>query len=420
MSPHPRLPRRLVLVSLDWLRTKDPRTSLGHASLLARLETVPDLQVTSVSHAVNAPDFDRCELLAEVRGALRQGASLAIGVYVWNDEIVRWLLGELRRGGYSGRIILGGPQLSYAPRGIAELYPQADVIIRGYGEDALAAVLGGEDPSRVQGVVWRGGEDHGGQAQVDLASLPSPILTGVLPVHPFMRWETQRGCIYACSFCQHREPGARLRQRTLAPGRVRDEIDTMVAGGVQDLAVLDPIFNTNPGASVILEHFVSRGYRGRLSLQSRFEQLDDRFLNACRDLNTRLEFGLQTVIESEMRAVSRINRLDRIEGAIEQLHRRRIPFEVSLIYGLPTQTLASFQESVRWCQERGVPVIRAFPLMLLRGTRLERERRRWGLIESADVIPVVVASESFDRSEWEDMQNLAESLELTRPAKGAA
>jgi radical SAM superfamily enzyme YgiQ (UPF0313 family) len=413
--------RRVVLLSLDWLRSKDPRTSLGHASLLARLEAVPAIGVTSISRAVNQPGFDRRELLRAVRKALAgDPADLAIGIYVWNDEVVRWLLRDLRSAGFAGRIILGGPQLSYAPAGVLKHYPEADVIIRGYGEDALVSVLLGDDEAQAPGVVWAGQRDTAGQAAVDLGSLPSPILTGVLPVQPFMRWETQRGCIYACSFCQHREPGARLRKRTLAPGRVRDEIDALVEGGVRDLAVLDPIFNTNPEATAILERFSLRGFTGRLSLQSRFELLDAPFLDACQDLDVVLEFGLQTVIRSEMRAVARMNRLDRVEDAIGALHQRAIPFEVSLIYGLPTQTLESFEQTVRWCQERGVEVIRAFPLMLLRGTRLDRERERWGLVESDDVIPVVVESDSFDRSEWLEMRALADSLAPKAAERGAA
>ena len=412
---------RVFLLSLDWLRSKDQRTSLGHASLLSRLRAVPSVEVTSVARAVNAPGFDRRELLRELRQALvGDHADLAIGVYVWNDEIVRWLLRELRAGGFSGRVILGGPQLSYAPAGILALYPEADVVIRGYGEDALVEVLVGVDGREVPGVVLRGQRDRGDQARVDLGSLPSPILSGVLPIHPFMRWETQRGCIYACSFCQHRESGARLKRRMLAPGRVRDEIDALVAGGVRDIAVLDPVFNTNPHSTPILERFSTSGYRGRLSLQSRFELLDEGFLEACGDLDVMLEFGLQTVIRSEMKAAARMNRLDRVESAIEALHRRGVPFEVSLIYGLPTQTLASFQETVGWCRDRGVPVIRAFPLMLLRGTQLDRDRARWGLLESDDVIPVVVGSDSFGRAEWEEMRALAESLERAVSVRGAA
>ncbi|MCB9793190.1 MAG: radical SAM protein [Alphaproteobacteria bacterium] len=400
----------LVLVGLDWRRSKDPRVSLGHASLLARLAEVPGLRVSSVRRAVNAPDFDRAELLDAVLAAVAGDSQLAVGVYVWNDAVVRWLLSALRRSGFTGRVILGGPQLSYAPAGVGHDYPEADVLIRGYGEDALAAVAQAEAPTPLLGVSWRGQAEDVRPAQVALSQLPSPILSGVLPVQPFMRWETQRGCVYRCSFCQHREPGARLRRHTLAPGRVADEINALVQGGASDIAVLDPIFNSNPDATAILRRFVERGYGGRLSLQSRFEQLDEGFLDACSELDVRLEFGLQTVQLSEMRAAGRINQLDRVEAAIEALHQRGLAFEVSLIYGLPTQTLGSFQDTLRWCQERGVPVLRAFPLMLLRGTALERERDRWGLVEGGEPIPVVVESDSFTHEEWLEMKTLVQAL----------
>ncbi|MFT5460816.1 MAG: hypothetical protein ACI9K2_007336 [Myxococcota bacterium] len=101
---------------------------------------------------------------------------LAIGVYVWNEAIVRWLLQGLRAGGFQGTIILGGPQISYAPAGVHELYSEADVVIRGYGEDALAGVLTSPAGAAIRGVVWRGQPDAAVHAAVDLPPLPSPHL----------------------------------------------------------------------------------------------------------------------------------------------------------------------------------------------------------------------------------------------------
>lgn len=417
--PTPRA-HRLVLLSLDWLRPKDPRVSLGHASLRARLARVPDLEVVPVTVAVNAPDFDRAALLTTLLGAVAGGADLAIGVYIWAEPVVQWLLPALRQAGFTGRIVLGGPQISYAPAGIDAVYPDADGFVRGYGEDALAAVVASPTPSAIAGVSWRGAPERPGSASIDLDALPSPILSGVAPVQPFMRWETQRGCIFACTFCQHRESGVRLRQRLLAGERVAAEVDALVAGGAQEIAILDPIFHTNPAAVDILTRFARRGYTGRLSLQSRFELIDDAFLDACGKVRVRLEFGLQTIHDSEMRAVSRMNDLVAADAVIAKLHARGIPFEVSLIYGLPTQTLASFEASVRWCLERGVRVVRAFPLMLLRGTGLERDRAKWNLQESDDAIPVVVGSDTFSRAEWEQMRDLADRLERDADAAGVA
>jgi hypothetical protein len=47
--------------------------------------------------------------------------------------------------------------------------------------------------------------------------------------------------------------------------------------------------------------------------------------------------------------------MDRVEAVIDPLRARAIPFEVSLIYGLPLQTLDRFKASLDGCRSRGVP-----------------------------------------------------------------
>ncbi len=401
----------MILLSLDWIRSKDPRTTLGTASLQARLATVAGLELLPLARNVNVPNFDRAELLRTLLAVCSPADDLAIGVYIWNEPIVQWLLPALRKAGFLGRIILGGPQITHAPVGVLQAYPHADVGVRGYGEDALVAILTRPDWASLPGVILQGGPDSLAPATTDLTTLPSPILSGAVPVGPFMRWETQRGCIYACTFCQHRENDVRARPKVLAPQRILAEVDALVAGGATDIAVLDPIFHTNPAAVEILQRFAARGYRGRLSLQSRFELIDTPFLDACAPLNVRLEFGLQTVHRAEMKAIRRMNDLKAADRVIAQLHTHRIPFEVSLIYGLPEQTLQSFQQSVEWCLERRVPVVRAFPLMLLRGTGLDLDRDRFGLVENDSPIPLVVRSLSFNEADWQQMCTIAENLD---------
>jgi len=404
----------IVLVSLDWLRDKDPRRSLGHASILARLRQERDIRVTPLEFAVNEPGFAREKVLGEiVKSIVDRHTVVAIGAYVWNEPEVQWLLPELRRAGFLGSIVLGGPQISYAPLRIDATYPDADVFVRGYGEDALVRVLRGDD--MIPGVTRRGNDEVETRADVDLGALPSPYLGASLPTSRFVRWETQRGCPYNCNFCQHVEAGAKLALRKLAQDRIDAEIEFFLANGVQDIAVLDPVFNDDDAHAIrILNRFADLGYRGRLSLQCRFESVTRDFLDACGRLNVCLEFGLQTVHPAEMKAVRRKNNLDKVEGVIAELRHRDIDFEVSLIYGLPEQTLGSFGASVEWCVARGVPTVRAFPLMLLRGTQLHRDRARWRLVENDEPIPLVVESSTFSRTDWDGMRRIANSL----PANG--
>ncbi|MDE2716321.1 MAG: B12-binding domain-containing radical SAM protein, partial [Chloroflexota bacterium] len=163
------------------------------------------------------------------------------------------------------------------------------------------------------------------------------------------------------------------------------------------------------------------GLTAELSLQCRFELTANAFLEALEGLDARLEFGLQTIHDDEARAVGRPNRMDKVEGVIAKLNNRRVPYEISLIYGLPLQTLDRFRTSVEWCLDHGVPRVRAWPLMLLRGTSLHVQRARWGYVESeVDRIPIVVESHSFSREDHSEMARIAASLERSDNTHGNA
>lgn len=404
---------------MDWTRDKDPRVPLGHASLVAVLRNA-GVEVKAFSFAINRPDFSEERILETIlesaRGWEAEQVDVGFGVYVWNDREVKRLLGALRRHGFRGRIILGGPQISYAGGGLERLYPEADAFVRGYGEEAMVALAATSERIPFTGVHWAGQADLGLQAQARLEKLSSPFLGGVIELsggQRFIRWETQRGCPFRCSFCQHREAGSRLRRRDIPLERLEREMELFVRSGVEDIAVLDPLFNLGDHALAVLKTFRRLEYRGRLSLQCHFSTLDDEFLDACEGLDVRLEFGLQTIHEREARAVERVNDLGKVCNGIGKLHARRIPFEVSIIFGLPEQTLESFRKTIDFCLRQGVPTLKAFPLMLLRGTALERERARWGLVENDEPIPSVIRSHTFDEREWSRMEELAEALRRT-------
>jgi radical SAM superfamily enzyme YgiQ (UPF0313 family) len=406
-------------VSIDWTRDKDPRVPLGHASITAALRSA-GVEVRAFSFPINRAGFSAERILWDVlesaRGLEPEQVDVGLGVYIWNDKVVKSLLASLRRHGFRGRIVLGGPQISYAGPGLEQLYPEADAFIRGYGEEAMVALAATSERIRFTGVHWAGQADGEFQAQAKLETLSSPFLGNIIELsgsQRFIRWETQRGCPFRCSFCQHREAGSRLRRRDIPLERLEREMELFVRSGVDDIAVLDPLFNLGDHALAVLRTFQRLGYRGRLSLQCHFSTLDDEFLDACEGLDVRLEFGLQTIHEREARAVDRMNNLEKVREGIRKLQERDIPFEVSIIFGLPEQTLESFRRTVDFCLRQRVPVLKAFPLMLLRGTRLERERTRWGFVENNEPIPSVIRSHTFDEREWNRMAAIAEALSRT-------
>ena len=90
------------------------------------------------------------------------------------------------------------------------------------------------------------------------------------------------------------------------------------------------------------------------------------------------------------------------------------------------QTLESFKQSVNFCLDHEVPVVRAWPLMILRGTPMDTDqvRKAYQLKEksisaSEEIdrvqvnIPHVVESSTFTYSDWVQMAEVAKILTQT-------
>jgi len=358
--------KHIVFVSVDWERPQDGRSNLGAVSIIASLKAA-GIPHTLIEDAVNAADFDYDQLEKRVLAAIHeleaQGKEclVGIGAYIWNEPVTQKLTDGIHNT-TSAPIVLGGPQISDTVAGTLEsLYPYANIFVRGQGEQALVALAKGENPDHL-GIHFAGTEDRNQKAETALEELASPWLTGVMKPGKSIRWETMRGCPFKCSFCQHRESGSRfkLKEQQLDYERIAKEARLFAQAGVERISILDPIFHLDTKRTVeLLTMFKEVGLTAQLALQCRFESVKDEFIDALEGLNVVLEFGLQTTNLAEGEAIGRPNRLDMAERVIEKLKARNIPFEVSLIYGLPKQTLASFRESISWCWRQQVPVIRA-------------------------------------------------------------
>ncbi|RYY82314.1 hypothetical protein EON63_13580, partial [archaeon] len=233
-----RTARNLKLVALDWTRPKDPPLSLGHASILA-VAIKRGLQVQEKSWSVNSPAFHAQDVVDHILSRHNTSSTdVAFGVYIWNENYIQQILTKLKTGHFQGRIILGGPQISYTKSNLESFYPQADVFIRGYAEEALVDLVaqsndlpidksGSHYQGRpvIPGVHYAHMQNNNSKATVSLEDLPSPYLTGVIKPQKFIRWETHRGCKFKCKFCQHREPEKSLiKTKYFAEERTKKEV----------------------------------------------------------------------------------------------------------------------------------------------------------------------------------------------------
>ena len=281
--------------------------------------------------------------------------------------------------------------------------------------------MGVDARARPTGLHVAGEHDEGLHAISPLTSVASPFLTGVLPENAFQRWETQRGCAFRCSFCQHR--GVSQRVDASSTDRLSSELAWLRESKTEKVNVLDPTFNHSTLHAVSV---LERLHPCRLSLQTRPEKITARFLDAVERsaADVTLECGVQTFNAAELDLIGRVRgasaeaTVRKVDEKLALLRERGVPFEISLIYGLPGQSMDSFKRSLERAHRSGAQRVDAFPLMLLRGTELHRKRRELGLVESCVVrsaateriqsfIPHVVATPTMSTRDWVEMGALS-------------
>lgn len=330
-------------------------------------------------------------------------SGIALGCYVWNTEIIEPLIQQIKDKGFKGNIILGGYQIHELT--CKSLYPNGDIYLPNYAEVSLPNAFM-QDKLANKLILTD---------KVDFNLLQSPYLDGSILLEKdqaMIHWETRRGCYYKCTFCAHRD----LKNNEVYSfplERIKQELKFFKNKNVKKINILDPIFRSEDRSYKILEYAIELELKSKLVFQVRFENISDRLLELFCQLNIHLEFGLQTAIKAESEKINRRNNMNKISSIIDQLQNKNISFEVSLIYGLPTQTFESFSKSITFLQEKGITEIKAFPLMILEGTKLFEDKKLFGIKEDyidESRILHVIESDSFTNKEWRKMQALADLL----------
>lgn len=141
---------------------------------------------------------------------------VAFSTYIWNKNYNYALAKKLKKANPNCIIIFGGPELPITKKDIFERHPYIDYVVKGEGEVTFRRLLEGlADNSNlmdIPGLLMNRETlvDTGESIRIlDLGMIPSPYLTGVfdklIAETKGVEWnatlETNRGCPYACTFC---------------------------------------------------------------------------------------------------------------------------------------------------------------------------------------------------------------------------
>ena len=310
---------------------------------------------------------------------------VAVPLYVWNLEAAAALVALLREQRPQLKLVAGGPEAGVAPRAVLSDLG-FDAAVQGEGEQILPQLVQeflNDSDSAPAGVHRRtqAGIVAGPPAPLpDLNTLVSPWLSGVLTPSPGggVLWEIARGCPFACDFCFDSRGSNRIR--TLPWVRLEAELELFVRSRVEQIWILDSTFNYPPERGKKLLRLLSaKAPHIHFHLEAKADFLDRESARLLSGLSCSVQIGLQSAHPQVLKNIHRSLDPEDFRNKINLLAAEGVTFGLDLIYGLPGDNLDGFGESLDFALNLRPNHLDIFPLAVLPGTVLHRERERLGL-----------------------------------------
>lgn len=379
--------------------------SWSHTSLALRCLRAPlereGFAVSLVEHSLR----DRTSHVLE--HLYREDADVyGFSCYIWNLSPMLELAETLHRLLPHAKIVLGGPEVSFATERF-DAMDWIDAIVTGEGEEALPrlcrAFAEGQAYSRImagglpqvmgnEGILYRDGEETGG----------------------ILYYESSRGCPYSCAYClSSATQGVRRKsvEQTVADLEAfeRLKVDCKV------IKFVDRTFNFDPKrANAIWRELLDDRFTKCYHFEICASLLDeDSFscLSRFPKEKVQLEIGLQSTNRETLAAVARQIDPDRVLQNVRRLHDMgNIHVHLDLIAGLPYESYDRFAQSfddAYGCAD----LLQLGFLKLLHGTPLCDRSEEYGYRTLPTPPYTVLESRWISYPQMQKLSRIAETLE---------
>jgi radical SAM superfamily enzyme YgiQ (UPF0313 family) len=359
----------------------------------------------------------------------RRPAIVGFSAYESNLRACRAMVRAVRETLPDAVVAVGGPNATFSPEETLDLL-KADLCLRGAGEGTLVAlvqaILGAERPrwrltdlvAEIPNLVIRtGGGAHSTRAG-DLSSfpaeyfrclddIPSPYQDGVLTTAD-VGLLTARGCNQPCTYCSFAAiSGRKVHYHSVE--RVLDDIAAFkaivdrVERRPQTISINDDAFTLAPRrAREICEGIIERGLQMPFDCETRADRVDADLLRLMKRAGfTTVSFGLESAVPRVLRAVGKVLDpatrddpgfeserafLESFRRAVASAKEADLTPAVSIMGGLPGETLEDFRTTLAFVESLDLPVYAHNVLSVMPGTPLYRNRARHGIEVARDEI----------------------------------
>jgi anaerobic magnesium-protoporphyrin IX monomethyl ester cyclase len=311
----------------------------------------------------------------------------------------------LKKNSIRAPIVFGGPHITAVPLETMKRFPSFDVGVLGEGEmtflELTNQIESGKPLDAVQGIVWRNefGEPVINSPRpfiTDLDALPLPawdLLPNFPEAYPHSALEakrqpaasiiTSRGCPHHCTFCDRAVFGTKVRHHS-ANYTLEMLRHLKHNYGVKDIMFLDDNFLIN---RTKLFSICDAMVRDKMDFTwyciSHAEFITEDRVARIRDAGCWImEVGIESGSERILRLLNRNTPKPEIAAAIKRARTAGIRVKGNFIFGLPTETKATLQESIGFALSTELSLFQQTFLTLWPGCELSVRASEYGETES--------------------------------------
>ncbi len=314
---------------------------------------------------------------------------LAFSCYIWNIELVRSLLREIKKLLPECIIILGGPEVSYTAEEVMKENEAADFVLCGEGEEIFPVLINSiencsQEYKKLSGIAFK--EDghivyrEGFNLVSQLDMLPSPYTNDLLTSteNRILYYESSRGCPFYCSYCVSSTFNG---VRFFSLDRVKGDLEKLLSYKPKLIKFVDRTFNCNrKRAKEIIEYILSLSCNTIFHFEAAADLFDLELLELLGSApkgRVQLEIGLQTTNYQTLNEVERVTDLDKLKRSVKEiLVNGNIHVHLDLIAGLPYEDMKSFKKSFNDVYAMNPHQLQLGFLKMLKGSKIRREAEK--------------------------------------------
>ena len=292
---------------------------------------------------------------------------LLCSCYVWNWEITNFLAKEVKKLNPNCLIIFGGAQVPDFSKDFFKQHPYVDIIVHGEGEivleEILTEFLNNKDYSKIKGLETKDFRNPPQERIDNLDDLPSAYLTNTVwelvdkidGIRWIAGWETNRGCPYACTFCDWGS-ATFTKVRKWEESKIFKEIEWFAENQIPYIDCCDANFGI----------FQERDFRiakklKDVALKTHYPERvrpawaknsSEKIIPIAKQLQEggilgAVTLAVQSLDTNTLNIIKRANiKFDAFSELTETFRNNKIPTYTELIMGLPGETLDTFKDGL--------------------------------------------------------------------------